>query len=493
MGKRTGKTGFVVSHGVLRMSAYQSGVHQDVEINSLQPQFVRQDRIDCDSERYMIAFPGGKKGHVLNFSPFGLAIETTFKTKKHYSDCILLVDDYPISQVSLQLTRQTPNTTGSFISAFSIVGNPLDAESALSIKKLNGILSDATASLTEDSQLRERFRLKVLEFKDLFLRLQDDINSFSIDTFSNEVSYVTNFEDQITLRVSDYFSKTLSPIYDQIKEAIEGLPLEELSKYFDYFRKNVGEIMYQSAYAHRAFHKPKGYAGDYEMMTHVYNRELRGNTLFAKCLQRYFVDEPAGRAVRGRESYLRNKIKQCLKDFIAEDTIRILSVASGPAIEIQNLFSEKDFDTKKIHIHLLDQDLDALKYSQRKINQLAILHKKVVHLHLHNLTVRNVIKNGLPFEGIHLIYSAGLFDYFTDPVAIYAAKRLSDALVPGGCLVIGNFSINNPNQFAMGLIMDWNLVYRSEQTMHDLYGNIGSSYRLETEENGINLFANIKK
>jgi extracellular factor (EF) 3-hydroxypalmitic acid methyl ester biosynthesis protein len=344
-----------------------------------------------------------------------------------------------------------------------------------------------------DSQLRERFRLKVLEFKDLFLRLQGDINSFSIDTFTNEVSYVTNFEDQITLRVSNYFSKTLSPIYAQIKEAIEGVPPEELSKYFDYFRKNVGEIMYQSAYAHRAFHKPKGYAGDYEMMKHVYSRELRGNTLFAKCLQRYFVDEPAGRAVRGRESYLRNKIKQSIKDFIAEDTIRILSVASGPAIEIQNLFSEKDIDTKKIQIHLLDQDLDALKYSQRKINQLATFHKKEVHLHLHNLTIRKVIKNGLPLKGIHLIYSAGLFDYFTDTVATYTAKRLSEALVPGGSLVIGNFSMDNPNQFAMGLIMDWNLVYRSEQTMHDLYGNLGSSYRLEKEENGINLFANIKK
>ncbi len=107
--------------------------------------------------------------------------------------------------------------------------------------------------------------------------------------------------------------------------------------------------------------------------------------------------------------------------------------------------------------------------------------------------MRNIIRYGLPLNDIHLIYSAGLFDYFTDPVAIYAARRLTEALVPGGCLVIGNFSMNNPNQFAMGLIMDWNLIYRSEQTMNDLYGNIGSSYLLEKEENGINLFANIIK
>jgi len=475
------------------MSTHQSVFHQDIDINSLKSQFVRQDRIDCDPDHYTITFPGGKNGRVLNFGPFGLAVETTFKTKKNYSDCSFLVDNYPISQISLHLTRQTANITGGYISAFSIVGDILDAESALSIKKLNGILSDATASLTEDSQLRERFRLKVLEFKDLFLRLQHDINSFSIDTFSNELSYVANFEDQITLRVSDYFSKMLDPIYDQIKEAVEGLPPEELNNYFDYFRKNVGDIMYQSAYAHRAFHKPKGYAGDYEMMNHVYKRELRGNTLFAKCLQRYFVDEPAGRAVRGRESYLRNRIKQCLKDFHGESIIRICSVASGPAIEIQNLFSEEGFDSKKVEIHLLDQDLDALKHSQRKITELAHLHGKAANLHLHNLTMRNVIKEGLPLKEVHLIYSAGLFDYFSDPVATYAAKRLSEALKPGGCLVIGNFSMDNPNQFAMGLIMDWNLVYRSEQTMNDLYGKIGSSYQLEKEEHGINLFANIIK
>lgn len=475
------------------MGSNQGVVRQERERYGFQPQFVRQDRIGCDPDSYTIIFPGGRKGHVSNFSPFGLSVETTFKTKSHYTKCSFLVDDYPICRVSLRLARQEANITGGFISAFSIVGNPLDAESILSIKKLNGILSDATVSLAEDSQLRDGFRLKVLEFKYLILRLQDNINAFSIDSFSNELSYVTLFEDQITLRVSDYFSKTLSRLYDQIKETLEGLPPEALTQYFDYFRKNVGEIMYQSAYAHRAFHKPKGYAGDYEMMNHVYKRELRGNTLFAKCLQRYFVDEPAGRAVRGREQYLRNRIKQCIEDFKGEETIRIFSVASGPAMEIQNLFSEKDFDTNKIEIHLLDQDLEALKHAQRKINQLAILHKKPANLHLHHLTMRNVIRDGLPLKAIHLIYSAGLFDYFTDMVASYAATRLSKSLVPGGCLVIGNFSMNNPNQFAMGLIMDWNLIYRSEQTMNDLYGKIGSSYWLEKEENEINLFANIIK
>jgi extracellular factor (EF) 3-hydroxypalmitic acid methyl ester biosynthesis protein len=475
------------------MSGYQNIVHQDIEIKGPKSQLVRQDRIDCDPDRYTITFPGGKIGKVVNFGPFGLAVETSFKPKAHYSDCHFLVDNYQISQISLSITRQTANIAGGFTSAFSIVGDPLDAETAISIKELNVILSEAAGSLIADSQLRERFRLKVLEIKDFFLKLQNDINAFSIDAFANELSYIANFEDRITLRVSDYFSKMLSPVYDQIKETLEGLPPEELNKYFDYFRKNVGEIMYQSAYAHRAYNKPKGYAGDYEMMNHVYNRELRGNTLFAKCLQRYFVDEPAGRAVRSRESYLRDKIKQCLIDFRGENKIRIFSVASGPAIEIQNLFSEKDFDSKKVEIHLLDQDLDALKHSQRKITQLAMVHGKEANLHLHNLAMRNVIMDGLPLKEIHLIYSAGLFDYFTDPVAIYAAGRLSQALVPGGSLVIGNFSMNNPNQFAMGLIMDWNLIYRSEQKMKDLYGKIGSSYRLEKEADGINLFANITK
>jgi len=108
------------------------------------------------------------------------------------------------------------------------------------------------------------------------------------------------------------------------------------------------------------------------------------------------------------------------------------------------------------------------------------------------MSIKEVIRSGLPEDGFNLIYSAGLFDYFTDPVAVFTAQQLFKGLNKGGTLIIGNFSMKNPNQFAMGLIMDWNLIYRSEEKMQELFGGIGT-YTLEQESQGINLFSNMRK
>lgn len=470
--------------------------HQDINISDTRGILVRQDRIECDPERNIIKLSANKYGRVVNISSFGIAVETDFPVESEYRDCSYLVDNYEICEVTIAKVRSQTLSNGKIITGFSVHGSPLDVEAALAIKALNELLVENTSSQNEDNALIEHFRLKVFEIKDVLSRLEIKVNELSPSSFQHDLSLVTNYENRVADRVSTYISQTLTPIFFQLKEVLQQVNKDELGKYFDFFRRSLGHIMYQSSYAHRAYYKPKGYAGDYEMMNHVYKRELRGGSLFGKCLQRYFVDEPAGKAVRNRELYLRNKIVDIYNntsEINSKNKLRILSVASGPAMEIQNLVSEHSLDFDNIEFHLLDQDLDALKHAQRKIREIAFDKKINVNLYLHNLAIKNVIQEGLPIKGFNLIYSAGLFDYFTDPVALYAAQKLHDGLLPDGVAVIGNFSVNNPNQLVMGLVMDWNLVYRSELKMQELFGKIGKGYKLEQEKEGINLFANITK
>ncbi len=467
-------------------------IHQEFDVNN-KGILVRQDRIDCDPERNSIKFPDGKTARVVNMAAFGVAVETEFEVEENYQNCLFLVDGYTVSEVSLAKVRSHKMATGTFQTAFSILGNPLDIEAAISLKSLNELLKTTSESLKTDSELKESFRIKVYEIYAILTRIETQVNELNPNSFQHELNLVFNFEDRIATRVSEYMSEMLSPLYEDIRKTLVDIPKAQLNKYFDFFRRSVGRLMYQAPYAHRAFHKPRGYAGDFEMMNHVYKRELRGETLFAKCLQRYFVDEPAGRAVRNREVYIRRKIKDICDSNNDQRKIKILSVASGPSMEIQNLIADKDFDISRLEIHLLDQDVDALKHAQRKIKESALLANKTVNILLHNVSIKNVLLEGLSVKDLDLIYSAGLFDYFTDPVAIFAAKKLYESLAKDGTLVVGNFSINNPNQLGMGLIMDWNLIYRSEQKMEELFGNIGTGYKLEQEEQGINLFANITK
>ena len=109
-----------------------------------------------------------------------------------------------------------------------------------------------------------------------------------------------------------------------------------------------------------------------------------------------------------------------------------------------------------------------------------------------NKAIKNVITRGLSDADFDVIYSAGLFDYFSDPVAQLGAKALFKHLKPGGKLVIGNFNQTTPNQFTMRLALDWSLIYRSEDDLKRLYANLGE-LNIEQEPEGVNLFCVIRK
>ena len=51
-------------------------------------------------------------------------------------------------------------------------------------------------------------------------------------------------------------------------------------------------------FAARCFHKPLGYAGDFEMMNMLYRNESLGDTLVGRSLSRVLLDSDAGQAVR---------------------------------------------------------------------------------------------------------------------------------------------------------------------------------------------------
>jgi len=67
------------------------------------------------------------------------------------------------------------------------------------------------------------------------------------------------------------------------------------------------------------------------------------------------------------------------------------------------------------------------------------------------------------------------------------------ALKPGGKLVLGNFDVSNPTIPIMETILDWKLIYRSEEQMKKLFAPLGGNITLEKEDTSVNLFCVITK
>ena len=76
------------------------------------------------------------------------------------------------------------------------------------------------------------------------------------------------------------------------------------------------------------------------MMNMIYANEYEGSTTFGKLMHKHPVEHPAAQAVRNRigtiTKYL-NELKS-KKPKESHKKIHVLSVACGPALELQNVF-----------------------------------------------------------------------------------------------------------------------------------------------------------
>jgi SAM-dependent methyltransferase len=218
-------------------------------------------------------------------------------------------------------------------------------------------------------------------------------------------------------------------------------------------------------FTRRSVTKPRGYAGDAVMMDMIYRRdsdELNENEL-GQFIFRYTTGSgQEARAVRYRRSLIAKMI-----DELAEQTDRprILSIASGHLreAELSNALREGALDEWLA----LDQDPESLRECARSYRDEPV--------RVMNASVRHILAGKLDIGQFDLIYSAGLFDYLSKPVAEKLIGRMFNLLKPNGMLLIANFLDGLENAAYMEAFMDWNLIYRTEEDMTDLLGTLNSS------------------
>jgi extracellular factor (EF) 3-hydroxypalmitic acid methyl ester biosynthesis protein len=92
------------------------------------------------------------------------------------------------------------------------------------------------------------------------------------------------------------------------------------------------------------------------------------------------------------------------------------------------------------------------------------------------------------------IYSMGLFDYLTAPVARAVLARTVDLLAPGGEIVVGNFHVTTPTRTYMDYWADWTLIYRSEESLLALAEGLPiASARIDFDETRCQMFLRLQR
>ncbi len=257
---------------------------------------------------------------------------------------------------------------------------------------------------------------------------------------------------------------------------LKNISLNEELQLYDIFKP----VLNGNSVIGHTFLKPHGYAGDYELIDKIYLKEV-SNDPFLEKWDHYYHDADSSTAVRNRKDYFIKQIEMVVSRSINP---RILNLGSGPCRDVNEFYTRNRSDN--VYIDCLDMDSTAIEYGSGVCDNFAS-------------NIRFINKNAFlykPEYKYNLIWSAGLFDYFSDKLFVRLTNRMYKILEDDGELVIGNFSTSNPGREEMEVFGQWYLHHRNEEKLINLAIKAGINKKnisVNKENTGVNLFLHLKK
>ena len=254
------------------------------------------------------------------------------------------------------------------------------------------------------------------------------------------------------------------------------------------FWRTAETLLAKGVLQHRARFKPRGYAGDYELLDWICTGHCCEDPL-GSAFDRYFQRQAAPQAVRGRtEQAAAAIVVHCLES--AADPYCVASVGSGPGADLFRAASLLPSQhRRRLRMNLLDLDPDALEFANRRLENL--LPAEAVQCRRENLFRLAKCKNVAAVLGSpHALICSGLFDYLDDDAAREMLGMFWRQLAEGGLLLVSNFAPHNPTRAYMEWIGSWHLLYRTAEQMCQLGLAAGipqNQFHIDSEPMGVDL------
>lgn len=247
-------------------------------------------------------------------------------------------------------------------------------------------------------------------------------------------------------------------------------------------------LLHQDVLTKRAFEKPRGYAGDAELLDYMYGTEHFWSpppmSDLGQRLHAWTTLSSACQGVKSRRGIIAELIDRLSCEL---DRPHVLSLAAGHLREAE--ISAAIIRQQLGRLVAIDSDPLSLRLVERQYGKYGV---ETVHA-----SAREVLSGRIDMSEFDLIYSSGLCDYLNDTMSQRLAAELFDRLNPGGTLLLTNFDNDIEGVGYMETFMDWNLVYRDRIGMMKMTARIPNrrigQITVFTEENDNVLFIAIER
>lgn len=308
-----------------------------------------------------------------------------------------------------------------------------------------------------------------------------------------EKTVIAELEEPILPTVSSWFSR-----FDEVSDTVE----EELRPVHRAFaRRLLHPLVLCSPFVYRTFHKPLGYAGDYEMVNMILRPPYEGASLFAKIVNVCFLKNPPAEAHRNRIKYLTRVLgEETGRVKRAGRRMRVFNLGCGPAKEIQDFMRQHDL-SDYVDFTLLDFNDETLEHAGKALQEVKSTRQRQTGLSLAKKSVHQILKEaGRPGGELRpghydLVYCAGLFDYMSDRICKRLMNIFYDLLAPGGLLIATNVDASKPFRHSMEFILEWHLICRNQAQLAALKPDKAppGEFQVTHETTGVNIFLEVRR
>jgi extracellular factor (EF) 3-hydroxypalmitic acid methyl ester biosynthesis protein len=266
-------------------------------------------------------------------------------------------------------------------------------------------------------------------------------------------------------------------------------------------RHQLHPLFLCAPFAFRAYQKPLGYAGDYEMMNMIHRNTFEGDSLYARLVHYWLVNQYPAISVRNRIAHMKAKlVQEAVRRSREKRPVRILNLGCGPAREVGQFIAENHF-ADQAEFTLIDFDAETISHASAALNEIKSKHGRKTAVEFVQMSVAKLLKESLgrsnrlfpkPFD---LVYCGGLFDYFSDETCRQLVEMFYRLLAPGGLAVVANMDDRVPYKQMQEYLLDWHLIYRDGRQMAALApdGVAPADCKLVSEQMGVNLFLEVRK
>ena len=262
---------------------------------------------------------------------------------------------------------------------------------------------------------------------------------------------------------------TLVPATGAELEAVRRHPDAAWLRVVAMVREMPGFTRFQEdPFTNHAYSRPRGYPGDAALLDFIYNSDAVDTAQISetgRAVFRAMRSAAAPTAVRNRRTIVARRIDAATLDL--GRPLRVASLGCGHLAEAGQSAALAGGVIEKFWA--IDQDAASIAEVHRRFSSPAVVGVRA--------SVKEFLRGRVPeICDLDFFYAAGLFDYLPERAAKALVRRMFERLRPGGRLLIANFLNDIPDRAYMEAVMDWWLLYRTEDEVAALDAELDAAH-----------------